>query len=406
MTSSEIVIVGGGVIGCSTAYHLAQQGVKSQIIEKDSVGSQASGRAWATASELMTMDVFQGIGMPPGTVQERVAPPFRPFIKETVDRLPEVVAALKDKAGIDPQFSQLPALYLTFLEQDAAFCRNRVEELKREGVEVDWVEAADIRALYPDIHPAVCGGVTFPGIQLEPYRYTVALGQASENMGVNIRQGNVVDYEIEGEKIRSVKLASGTRIRGDVFVLATGVHLGQSTALLKREMAVRAFKLEWLRLKLPEQLPNYRLGAAAITFVPKPDGTTLVGEGPLSGNMGVPQMDGGVSPGEPLDYDWQDDFNDLPTDDILQKYTEAAVTTLPRVESADMTEHTAGLLAHLPNESLGTLGRLPGYDNVLVATTDIGIMLSLSAGRLLAELITKGETDDDIAVFDPAKNLK
>ena len=57
MASKEIIIVGGGIIGCATAYHLAKQGFRSQIIERDSVGSQASGRAWATVSELMTMQV-------------------------------------------------------------------------------------------------------------------------------------------------------------------------------------------------------------------------------------------------------------------------------------------------------------------------------------------------------------
>lgn len=406
MSAKEIIIVGGGVIGCSTAYHLAKQGVNSHIIERDSVGSQASGRAWATASELMTMDVFQGIGMPPGSIQERVAPPFRPFIKETVDRLPNFIDQLKEESGIDPQFTDLPALYLTFLEEDAKFCKNRVQELQSEGVDIRWVEADDIRSLYPDIHASVSGGVTFPGVQIEPYRYTVALAQSSEKMGVNIRQGNVVEYKTSGSKVTAVVLASGTKIEGDVFVLATGVHLGKDTAFLKKEMSVRPFKLEWLRLKLPKQLPNYRLGAATITFVPKPDGTTLVGEGPLSGNMGVPQEDGSVLPGEPLDYDWQDDFNDLPTDNILQKYSEAAVITLPRMETAEITEHTAGLLAYLPGSSLGTLGPLPGFDNVFVATTDIGIMLSLSSGRLLSELIINGKTKEDIGIFDPKRYFK
>ena len=406
MSSKEIIIVGGGVIGCATAYYLAKQGFRSQIIERDSVGSQASGRAWATVSELMTMDVLQGIGMPPGSVQERVAPPFRPFIKETVDRLPAFADQLKQEAGIDPQYSDLPALYLTFLEEDAAFCQSRVAELQAEGVEIDWVGRGDIYAVYPDLHPTVCGGVTFPGSQIEPYRYTVALAQAAENMGVNIRQGDVVGYETEGSKVTAVRLKSGTVIEGDVFVLANGVRLGEATASLAKTMIVRPFKLEWIRLKLSEQLPNYRLGAAEVTFIPKPDGTTIVGCGPLSGNMGVPRDDGSVKPGVPLDYDWQDKHNDLPTDEILERFTEAAVTVLPRVETADMTEHTAGLLAWLPGDSLGTMGSLPEFDNTYVATTEIGIMLSLSMGRLLSELVLNGKTEEDIGIFSPEKYLK
>jgi glycine/D-amino acid oxidase-like deaminating enzyme len=201
-------------------------------------------------------------------------------------------------------------------------------------------------------------------------------------------------------------LKSGTVIEGDVFVLANGVRLGEATAALQKPMIVRPFKLEWIRLKLSEQLPNFRLGAAEVTFIPKPDGTTIVGNGPLSGNMGVPQEDGSVKPGTPLDYDWQDNHNDLPTDKILERFTEAAVTVLPRVETADMTEHTAGLLTWLPGDSLGTMGPLPGFDNAYVATTEIGIMLSLSMGRLLSELVLNGKTEDDIGIFSPEKYLK
>ena len=75
---------------------LAKKGFYPQIIERDSIASQASGRAWATLSELMTMDIFQGIGLPPGETVERIAPPFRPFIKETADRIPQMALALKE----------------------------------------------------------------------------------------------------------------------------------------------------------------------------------------------------------------------------------------------------------------------------------------------------------------------
>ncbi|GAH72471.1 unnamed protein product, partial [marine sediment metagenome] len=50
MSQKEVVIVGAGVIGCSIAYHLAQQGVPSQIIEMDSIAARASGKSWAVFS--------------------------------------------------------------------------------------------------------------------------------------------------------------------------------------------------------------------------------------------------------------------------------------------------------------------------------------------------------------------
>ncbi len=341
MSANEIIIVGGGVLGCSTAYHLAQQGFASKIIEKDSIAEHASGRAWATISVMMTGDMFQGIGQPFGTVKEedRIAKPFRPFIKDTFNRIPEMAERLKDEAGMDIQFAELPGLYVVFSEDDEKFCKYRVNEIQKEGEEIAWVSGDDVKSLYGDIHPAVRGGITFPGLQLEPYRYTLALVQAAEKKGAEVRQGEVVDFTSQGSRVTSLTLSSGTKIEGDVFILTMGPWIGRGTAILKKEIKVRPMKWEWLRLKPPKPLPNYRLGAAEITLIPKPDGTTIVGEGALSGGISVPQADGSVKPGEPFPVDWQDEFNDAPTNHIEQMYSEAAVTTLPRMEDADLTEH-------------------------------------------------------------------
>jgi heterodisulfide reductase subunit A-like polyferredoxin len=46
----EIVILGAGAVGCSIAYHLAKKGIRSTIIEKEAIGSRASGKAWAVIS--------------------------------------------------------------------------------------------------------------------------------------------------------------------------------------------------------------------------------------------------------------------------------------------------------------------------------------------------------------------
>ena len=48
ITENEVVIIGAGVIGCSIAFHLARRGVPSQIIERESIATRASGKAWAT----------------------------------------------------------------------------------------------------------------------------------------------------------------------------------------------------------------------------------------------------------------------------------------------------------------------------------------------------------------------
>jgi hypothetical protein len=65
----EIVILGAGAVGCSIAYHLAKKGIRSTIIEKEAIGSRASGKAWAVISYppcIMAMAQFSDpfLGMP------------------------------------------------------------------------------------------------------------------------------------------------------------------------------------------------------------------------------------------------------------------------------------------------------------------------------------------------------
>jgi glycine/D-amino acid oxidase-like deaminating enzyme len=184
-----------------------------------------------------------------------------------------------------------------------------------------------------------------------------------------------------------------------------GPWLGKGTSWLGKTIDVKPNKLECLKLEMPEPFPPYRLVAGEITILRQPDGTVLVGEGPFAEEMGVPTADGGVKTGFAFPFDWQPEFNDSPTERVKERYIEAAVITLPRMKEAKLVEQRAGLLAMLPKHALLTLGRVPGWDNVYVTAAETGVMYSLTVGRLMAELIIKGRTEEDIKVLDPARLL-
>jgi len=388
-------------MGCSIAYHLAKQGVPSQIIEMDAIAAKASGRAWAVVSTYVTLELCEGMGKP--VVGPRTAPPYRRFMDETFKRIPQVALELKEEGAIDIDYVDLPALLVVFLESEEKFMKKRICELQNEGGEISWLGADELRAIFPDIHPRARGGAFFPGGKVEPYKYTLALAQAAEKMGASIRQGEAVGFRCQGPRVSAVILATETEVEADVFVLAMGPWLDRGTSWLGKEIAVKPNKLEVLKLQVPEPFPKYRLVAGEITILPQPDGTVLVGEGAMAGEMGVPTADGGVATGFAFPFDWQPEFDDRPTEYIKERYTEAAVILLPRMKEARLMEHRAGLLAMLPKHALLTLGRLPGWDNVYVTAAETGVMYSLTVGRLMAELITKGRTEEDIEVLDPAR---
>jgi len=402
MSPKNVVIIGAGVLGCSIAYHLAKQGVPSQIIEMDSIAAKASGRAWAVISTYVSLGLCEGMGKP----GPRIAPAYRRFTDETFKRMPQVARDLKEEGGIDIEYMELPVLLVVFLESEEKFMKERMRELRREGGVISWLEIDELRDIFPDLHPGARGALYFPGGKLEAYKYTLALAQAAEKKGASIKLGEAVGFRHEGSRVTSVTLATGTEVEADEVVLAMGPWLGKGTSWLGKEIDVKANKLESLKLEMPEPFPAYRLMAGEITILRQPDGTVLVGEGPMAEEMGVPTADGGVKTGFSFPFDWQPEFNDSPTERLKERYIEAAVTVLPRMKEAKLIEQGAGLLAMLPKHALLTLGRVPGWSNVYVTAAETAVMYSLAVGRLMAELIIKGRTEEDIEVLDPARLLQ
>ena len=104
-SSNEVVIVGAGIAGISTAYFLAQSGIRSTIIERDSVGSHASGFAYGGLSPL------SGAGIPG---------PMAPVAVEGFRLHKQLSQELQSQTGVNTEYRERPALALAFSDTDEA----------------------------------------------------------------------------------------------------------------------------------------------------------------------------------------------------------------------------------------------------------------------------------------------
>ena len=382
MSQKEVVIVGAGVTGCSIAYHLAKQGVPSQIIEKDSIGSRASGKAWAVWPYPARLLVLEG--EPPENLFSAPEGGIRPWLELawlSYHRLPDMALELKEKGGINVGYSEIPWVRVALTESEEKDYKQRLSVMRDAGYyEGRWLGADDIKAIYPDVNPQTRGGLVLPYRQVEPYEYTLGLAQAAEKLGTSIRQGELAGFRKQGSKVTAAILATGTEVQADVVVIAMGVWSGQSTSWLGKEMPILLNLVQCLRVEVPQRFPPYALqreveGIIPATIIPKVNGSVIVGR------AGVEDL--------PSSFDVT-----LTTEEEKTAMIDGVVELLPTLQEASVVEHRGDFegWSPAPNHMQPVLGRLSEWDNVYVAARmgPLGMAYSLGVGPVMADLIIGG----------------
>lgn len=373
----EVVIIGAGVIGCSIAYHLAKRGVPSQIIEMDSIAARASGKAWAVFVYPPIFRLYEGqpadilFSMPEGSV-----PPWLELCWLGYHRLPDIALDLQEDAGVNIEYGELSWTRVALSESEERSQKANLSLFRSEGYyEPRWIEADDLKAIFPDINPQVRGALSSPCLQVEPYKFTLGLAQAAEKRGASIRQGKAVGFRHKGARVTSVTLATGSEVEADVVVLAMGPWSRQGTSWLGKEIPIRINREQCLRVQVSQQLPPYALRATRVAIVPKVNGEVILG---LSGIE-----------------DLQTTFEvSQTTEEVKREIMDDVTNLLPRLKEAKLVEHRGDLegWSPPPNNVQPILGRLPQWDNAYIAAgfgTE-GIMMSLGTGQVMADLIVNG----------------
>jgi glycine oxidase len=385
--------VGAGAAGCSVAYHLARRGITSQIIDREGIASRASGKAWAvwyyppqtcSASNLDFTENVLSI-LADAEFQNEIAQKLE-YAQRMVDlhwigyyRLPEAILELEERGGIDVGYRELPFVQIALSEKIEEVYKKDLSAIRSAGYyEGDWLEPDELQAIFPNINPQIQGqikgGLCLPHFKVEPYKYTLCLAQAAEKMGCTIRSGEVVGFGSQGSRVTSVVLASGTEIQAHEVVLAMGPWIGQATSWLGKELPVELHREQCVRVELPHPFPPYGIWTTEGGIIPEVDNKVI-----LHSAKGLPDL--------------VTNFDSSLTEESKLSAIETATNLFPEIEEGSIVEHRGDLECWAPGFRMQpVLGRHPEWDNVYLASRfgTCGIMLSLSAGELMAELIARG----------------
>ena len=365
--TTEVVIVGGGAAGCSVAYYLALAGVKSTIIEREGVASQASGFSAGGLNPL------QGTGIPG---------PLSEVAMESYLLHQDLFPTLKDTTGVDYEWRIISLIIAAFEQEDLPELHDTIDTFTAaEGFEAGTLDPAQLQDLEPRISSEVVKAVVARGnASLDSYKYTLALVQAAKQMGASLRSGTVQGIERSNGRATGVVLDGGV-LHCDTLVMATGPWSRIAERWMGTYIPVDPLKGEILRVELPGGPLGYDMSGGGGALYSKPDGLVWCG----------------------TTEEWRG-YDKSTTESARQSIVKGAVKLIPEVAQARLVSHTACLRPVTP-DWLPIIGRAPGFDNAYLATGagKKGILLSPAIGKAIAQQITEGATQLSVGEFDPAR---
>src|SRR5262245_31872711 len=256
----DAIVVGGGVIGCATAFELARAGADVVLLERDAIGAHASS---AAAGMLAPLAESEGDG-PLLELGVRAQ-------AELVERLPELVAL----SGLDPQLSRCGALRVADAE-GASELRATAQRLA--AFECAWLDPDELYKREPRLAPGLAGALWAPREAcLDAALLTRAFAQAAQRRGASLRPGMaVLGLLRDGDRISGVRTSEGA-LPSAAVILCTGAWAGGSREWLGIDLPVEPVKGQMLALESPVPAPGSILWSDAAYLVPRPDGTLRVG---------------------------------------------------------------------------------------------------------------------------------
>ena len=365
--TSDVAVIGGGVAACSVAYFLAAAGVKVTLIEREGVGSQASG---FSASGL---NPLQGAGIPG---------PLGPLAIKSFRMHKAMWERLKDESGVDFAPRTVSIVKVAFQESELPELQE-TEELYEaaDGFSAEWVDGQGLRELEPRIAgDASRGLVTRGNAALDSLAFTLALSRAAERAGARVRIGEARGLASTGGRVDKVRLGDG-EIACDALVVAMGPWSADAGRWLGIAMPVEPVKGEILRMRLPGPPPAYDFGWGDVSLFTRADGLVWVGA-----------------------TEERRGFDREPTEAARRSLLDGAARLMPAMSRAELVMHTA-CLRPVAADGLPIIGKAPGSDNVYLATGagKKGILIAPGIGKAVADLILEGSTALPIWSFSPVR---
>jgi glycine oxidase len=344
---ADVLIIGGGVIGLTTAWFLSHEGASVVVVEQGEVGQQAS---WAGA----------GI-IPPGD-PARARSPIDLLRAHSAAMYPGISQQLREQTGIDNGFLVCGGIELP--DPDEPGRDLPTEEWHSEGISFELLDRAGLHRLQPDLAADLDRGAFLPGMaQVRNPRHVKALHAGCVAGGVRFETGwPVKRLLLDGNRALAVEGERG-RLSARQFLLAAGAW----TEALLRDLGwapgIRPIRGQIVLLNTGREGVRPLLLQGKRYLVPRRDGRILAG-----------------STEEDVGFDTRT------TKEGIGGLLAFAHRLVPSLTQAEVERTWSGLRPGSP-DGLPYLGRIPGWDNLHISAGHFraGLQLSPGTGLVMAQ---------------------
>jgi 4-methylaminobutanoate oxidase (formaldehyde-forming) len=374
---ARVVIIGGGVIGCSVAYHLTAAGWTDVVL--------------VDKGELTSGSTFHSAGL---VGQLRSSVTLTRMMMYSI----ELYGRLKDETGYDPGWRQVGSLRLASTPARLEELRRQVAWAKTFGLPLEPISVKEALSLFPIMtDEEVLGAIYLPTDGwLDPSGLTQALARGARMRGASIHTGvRVLEIRIRDGRVSEVVTDQG-RIRTEIVVNAAGIWAPRIGAMAGVTVPIVPMAHQYLVAK---PIPGFELPRTAPTMR---DPDLLVYYREEVGGMVMGGYETDPAPWSPEGVAWE--FHDrlLPPDwERFEEIQKGALRRTPCIERAEVVQLINGPEAFTPDGEfiLGESSDVRGFF-VAAGFCAHGIAGAGGAGRALAEWIVEDEPSMDMHHMD------